>query len=95
LLRFGQTGDGEMARIDTRFIDSPDAMCHRSFRAVNSRCRVVAIATVSQRSTVLLRLPYLKLFHRLAEGPTLRREGEGVQTLTRQYQREAVPILSS
>lgn len=42
----------------TNFIDSPDAMCERIQGGVSLLCRGVMLASVLEKSKILIRLPY-------------------------------------
>jgi hypothetical protein len=50
----------------TNFIDSPDAMCIRNTGKLNLLCRGVALASVAEKSTILLRLPYSSFLYDLS-----------------------------
>lgn len=52
----------------TNFIDSPDAMCERIQGGVSLLCRGMIMATVVEKSTILLRLPYSSWLYSISTG---------------------------
>jgi hypothetical protein len=58
-----------MSRLNnTKFIDSPDAMCERTQGGVSLWCRAIALGAVANASIILLRLPYSDLLYSLSTG---------------------------
>lgn len=52
----------------TEFIDSPDAMCERIQGGVSLLCRGMVMAAVVQKSTILIRLPYIDWLYLVSTG---------------------------
>lgn len=52
----------------TEFIDSPDAMCERIQGGVSLLCRGMVMATVADRATILIRLPYSEWLYNISTG---------------------------
>jgi len=50
----------------TKFIDSADAMCVRETGGLNLLCRGVMIAAVTNKSTILMKLPYSEFLYNLS-----------------------------
>lgn len=50
----------------TEFIDSPDAMCERIQGGVSLMCRAMAMGTVIEKSSILLRLPYSSVLYNIS-----------------------------
>ncbi len=58
---------------NVNFIDSPDAICQRMQGGVSLLCRGATAAAISQKGTILLRLPYSEYLFRLSGAPRLDR----------------------
>jgi hypothetical protein len=52
----------------TEFIDSADAMCERMNGGVSLLCRVMMMAAVFDKSTILVRLPYSSVLYSISTG---------------------------
>ena len=50
----------------TNFIDSADAMCVSEIGGVSLLCRMAMLSAVSEKSTILLRLPYIEMLYKLS-----------------------------
>lgn len=68
LFRYGRNEKGEITHLQTRFLDTADAMCERKMGYVNLLCRGIVLGTVVSGSTILLRLPYSSVLNKMAEG---------------------------
>jgi hypothetical protein len=51
-----------------RFFDSPDALCERIMGGVSLLCRGMAIGSIGENSTIILRLPYIDAFYLASTG---------------------------
>ena len=51
---------------NTKFIDSPDAMCQRIQGGVSLLCRGVAIAAIANNNEILARLPYSNFLYEIS-----------------------------
>ncbi len=51
-----------------QFIDSADAICERSMDKVSLLCRMGALATVANKSTIYARLPYSETLYVISTG---------------------------
>lgn len=50
----------------TNFIDSADAMCVRELGGVSLLCRMGMLSAVSEKSIILLRLPYIEMLYKIS-----------------------------
>lgn len=50
----------------TNFIDSADAMCEREMGGVSLMCRLAMLSAISEKSTILLRLPYIDALYKIS-----------------------------
>ncbi len=50
----------------TNFIDSADAMCVRELGGVSLLCRMSMLSAVSEKSIILLRLPYIEMLYKIS-----------------------------
>ncbi len=53
---------------ETRFVDSPDAICERRTGGVNLLCRGMTLGAIGENATVLARLPYSEILEGVANG---------------------------
>ncbi|KTT33832.1 hypothetical protein SB18R_03360 [Pseudomonas oryzihabitans] len=53
---------------NTKFIDSPDAMCDRMHGGVSLLCRGMTMVAVVQNTKILLRLPYIDWLYLASTG---------------------------
>jgi len=68
LLRYSRNEKGDRVTLNTKLIDSADAICQRNMGYVNLLCCGMALATVAGGGIILLRLPYSSLLQQIAEG---------------------------
>jgi hypothetical protein len=50
----------------TNFIDSADAMCVREIGGVSLLCRMSMLSAVTEKSIILLRLPYIEMLYKIS-----------------------------
>lgn len=50
----------------TNFIDSADAMCVREIGGVSLLCRMSMLSAVTEKSVILLRLPYIEMLYKFS-----------------------------
>ena len=50
----------------TKFIDSADAMCEREMGGVSLMCRLGMLSAVSEKSIILLKLPYIETLYKIS-----------------------------
>lgn len=52
----------------TKFIDSADAICAREMNGVSLLCRGMTMATIVDKGTILVRLPYSEFLYGISTG---------------------------
>ncbi len=55
-------------RESVRFVDSADAICHRTMGSVNLLCRGAVLGSVAENATIVARLPYIDWLYKLSTG---------------------------